>query len=870
MLFRRVGYFFLTAALLQPVSACAETNAVDLLRRADQFADLFNWSDAGPLYHQAAQLFDREGDLPNAKHAKLGEIRASMETLDLPETSDFLGRELDSALLQSDLQLRLMCLIVKGDIDGEIDSGPAFADWTEALKTAQTLSDNRWESRARAELGFQQFLRGDSAAAMKAVAGALIYAHRTGDVGAQIRYLGAIGTGLALRQSSDQAIQYLDQAIGLAKKTPNAGYPFVAVAGKIQALINKREFGPALSLINEAKHEAETRRKNIKLAQLFLFEADIAMEQHHWPEAVRSLIRAAGLPGPRQSRLFSECEMKLADVYRQQHDFRRAEAAAAAAVAATGGSSDIYLAPARLRTLAAVESALGRKAKANELLQRATDIVEGFVARAPDLPVRSAILTEASAIFADHFTLATDQGHPEEAFRIIEEVRGRIVAERMLHPVVADVTDIKTEDEVRRLKVSLVKARTQRERRVLSDRLFFAEQARWTKLSETKQLPSINPSSEISLGLVQRELGRNETVLEFVLGTDESFCLKINRSEAKIVRVAPKATIEAAATAYLSQVKARQDCGKAARQLYALLIEPLGLTQSVSSIILVPDGVLNLIPFAALVDQTGELLVRKRTVWLLPSAGTLVLQRRTHKAEAPRMLLAVGGVEYGENTTGPAATRRTDYDIDPSRIPDLPGTEEEVRSAAQTLRANDAVLQIGKDGTETQFKNAPLDQFRIIHLAVHGKANDKNVERAALLFRPNPPTDDGLLESREILGLRLNADLVVLSACETAVGHMQGEEGIANLARIFLMVGAKSVVSTLWQIDDNYSLFLMKRFYTHVRDGKTVAEALSLSQNELLEKFGPDTPPADWAAFTVIGEGNTLIPSTKLKEISQR
>ena len=113
-----------------------------------------------------------------------------------------------------------MCLIVKGDIDGEIDSGPAFADWTEALKTAQTLSDKRWESRARAELGFQQFLRGDSAAAMKAVAGALIYAHQTRDVGAQIRYLGAIGTGLALRQSDDQAIQYLDQAIGLAKKTP--------------------------------------------------------------------------------------------------------------------------------------------------------------------------------------------------------------------------------------------------------------------------------------------------------------------------------------------------------------------------------------------------------------------------------------------------------------------------------------------------------------------------------------------------------------------------------------------------------------------------------------------------------------------------
>jgi len=870
MWFRRIFLCFLAASLLGPGSTCAETNAADLLRRADQLADLFNWADAGPLYHQAAKLFDAEGDLQKATHAKIGETRASMETLDLPATSDFLGRELDSAPLQNDLRLRLMCLIVKGDIDGEIDSGPAFADWTEALKTAQKLGDKRWESRARAELGFQQFLRGDSAAAMKAVASALIYAHQTGDIGAQVRYLGAIGTVLALRQSNDQAIQYLDQAIGLAEKTPDAGYPFVAAAGKIQALINKREFGSALSLISEAKQEAEVRHKNIKLAQLLLFEADIAMEQQRWPEAARILKSVAGLPSARQSRLFSECEMKLADLYRQQHDLRTAEAAASAAISATGGSSDIYLAPARLRTLAAVESALGRKAKADELLQRATDIVEGFVAHAPDLPVRSAILTEASAIFADHFALAANRGRRDEAFRIIEEIRGRIVAERLLHPAIPDVADIKTEDEVRRLKVSLVRARTQVQRRMLSDQLFFAEQARWTKLSEEKQFPSINPSFEIALGEVQRHLERHEVILEFVLGADHSFCLRISRFETKIVQLAPKAKIETAATDYLTQVKARQDCGKAARELHAELIEPLRLPQDVSSIIVVNDGVLNLIPFAALADQTGQLLIRKYTIWYLPSAGALVLQRRMHKVEAPRMLLAIGGVEYGAAAARASGTRGSDYDFDLSKMPDLPGTAEEVRSAAETLGANDAVLKIGMDGTKTEFKKAQLDQFRIIHLAVHGKADSKNVERAALIFRPNPPADDGLLESREILGLHLNADLVVLSACETAVGHLQGEEGIATLARIFLMVGARSVVSTLWQIDDNYSLFLMKRFYIHLRGGKTVAQALALSQNELLDKFGSDSSPADWAAFTLIGEGNTLIASTNVKEARQR
>jgi CHAT domain-containing protein len=139
-----------------------------------------------------------------------------------------------------------------------------------------------------------------------------------------------------------------------------------------------------------------------------------------------------------------------------------------------------------------------------------------------------------------------------------------------------------------------------------------------------------------------------------------------------------------------------------------------------------------------------------------------------------------------------------------------------------------------------------------------------------LIFRPDPPQDDGLLEPREILALHLNADLVVLSACDTAVGHLQGEEGIANLARAFLMAGSQSVISTLWSIDDTYSLFLMKHFYTHLRDGLTEAEALRLSQAELLSKFGKDTPVADWGAFTLLGDGDRAILPQNRTEVSSR
>lgn len=241
------------------------------------------------------------------------------------------------------------------------------------------------------------------------------------------------------------------------------------------------------------------------------------------------------------------------------------------------------------------------------------------------------------------------------------------------------------------------------------------------------------------------------------------------------------------------------------------------------------------------------------------------------------MFLGVGGVDY---TNKPQSimlaeakarlTRGDYYDVDLTHLPNLPGTEEEIRGAADILGASNATLLTGRNGTESEFKAARLNQFRIVHLAVHGKANAKNPDRAALIFRPDAPQEDGLLEPREILGLHLNADLVVLSACNTAVGHLQGEEGIANLARAFLIAGSESVISTLWPIDDTYSLFLMKRFYTHLRDGVTEAEALRFSETDLLNKFGKDTPAADWAAFTLLGDGDRVMFPENRTEVSSR
>jgi CHAT domain-containing protein len=121
--------------------------------------------------------------------------------------------------------------------------------------------------------------------------------------------------------------------------------------------------------------------------------------------------------------------------------------------------------------------------------------------------------------------------------------------------------------------------------------------------------------------------------------------------------------------------------------------------------------------------------------------------------------------------------------------------------------------------------------------------------------------DDGFLQSSEVADLRFNADLVVLSACETAVGALEGEEGIANLSRAFLLAGAKTVISTLWQVDDDASLFLMKHFYAHLAEQKTPAYALTAAKRDFLRTFGSKAAPFDWAAFGAEGEiGRPIFP----------
>jgi CHAT domain-containing protein len=191
----------------------------------------------------------------------------------------------------------------------------------------------------------------------------------------------------------------------------------------------------------------------------------------------------------------------------------------------------------------------------------------------------------------------------------------------------------------------------------------------------------------------------------------------------------------------------------------------------------------------------------------------------------------------------------------------LPGSVDEVRMVRGTLRDVKTVVLSGDEATEPNFKREASKEFDVVHLAVHAFADKDFPDRAALVFASDPKSgEDGLLQVREIRELPMrHTRLVTLSACDTSVGRIEGEEGVSSIVYAFLYAGARSAVASLWNIDDSITSELMKAFYAELERGKTEAAAMRTAQLKLLRRGGQSSAPLYWAAFDVMGDGSTTI-----------
>jgi CHAT domain-containing protein len=289
------------------------------------------------------------------------------------------------------------------------------------------------------------------------------------------------------------------------------------------------------------------------------------------------------------------------------------------------------------------------------------------------------------------------------------------------------------------------------------------------------------------------------------------------------------------------------------RNLYDVLLRPITEATQKETLVIIPDGPLHLVPFEGFVDESGHYLVETHTVIYEPSATSFYLLRQDtrHPHTFAHVLLGVGGVPYNTSELKQVSLTRG---YNANGLADLPGSRDEVLAAEAAIHDPTDTLLLGSEATESNLKRAGLAQYRIIHLAVHGFASNEDPNHSALVLLSDPGAgEDGFLQAAEIVQLRLNADLVILSACDTGIGPVEGEEGIAALSRAFLLAGAKAVVSTLWSINDAYSLAVMTHFYKHLAAHEPAAEALTHAKRDMLREFGPTAAPLYWAGFIFDG-----------------
>ena len=281
---------------------------------------------------------------------------------------------------------------------------------------------------------------------------------------------------------------------------------------------------------------------------------------------------------------------------------------------------------------------------------------------------------------------------------------------------------------------------------------------------------------------------------------------------------------------------------KQLQNLYQVLIEPIKdlLPKNAEErVTFIPHESLFLVPFGALQNQEGKYLIEEHTILTAPSIQVLELTNEKRQQVRGKEVLVIGNPVMPSIEFVPGFPRQ--------QLQPLPSAEVEAKEIARMF--NTTALT-GAVATKQEVLGK-ISAARIIHLATHGLLDDLDGMGlpGAIALAPGSG-DEGLLTSNEIMGLKLNAELVVLSACDTGRGKITSD-GVIGLSRSFLSAGTPSVVVSLWAVPDNSTADLMKEFYRELQQNSDKAKALRGAMLRMIDK---NLPPRDWAAFTLVGE----------------
>ena len=393
----------------------------------------------------------------------------------------------------------------------------------------------------------------------------------------------------------------------------------------------------------------------------------------------------------------------------------------------------------------------------------------------------------------------------------------------------------------------------------------------------------LTQGSTLSAKEIQKLLDDETVLLEYKLGAKRSFLWLVTKDSIQLYTLPTRDAIEKTARGFYDSTISRDKTkemktGEFSNKLSQILLAPVAAQIENKRLAIVADGVLQFIPFASLQtpglkSKSQNLLIETNEIVILPSASVLAeLRRNSSTRQAPEKTIAVFADPIFEaddprlaknvekTVSKPAELGRVlrDFNLGET-LPRLLSSREEARNISGFVSKNQAVSNVDFEASRENATSENLAHYRILHFATHGLLDTSRPEFSGLVFSlydKNGKSQDGFLRLNQVYNLNLNSDLVVLSACQTALGKDVRGEGLIGLTRGFMYAGARRVVASLWKVDDAATAEFMRRVYqNHLQKNLSPAAALRKTQNEMrqIPRF---RSAYFWAGFTLQGEWN--------------
>lgn len=865
-----------------------ETQAEALLALSAR-QNLDNHTVALQTAQQALRLWQELAKTDGIARAYAQIARCYYARSDLPEAIQNYEKALQLWRDRNDSRQQAAILIMLAFIENR------KGDWSNSIAfylQAQSLIENETDPQKRGQIanGFGEIFTANGLPenGLRYYQQALDEFRQTSDAGDDTMSIWAIGSTHYLLGDYPEALRYLQQA--LAGVAPDSLYA---------ALCSEY-----LGRVYYSLGEYPTALQYLQAALIIYMRADNPMEA----------ARVRALTG---------------QVYEQQGRLKQAKAEYQSALKTFRALTDRVNQSATLFAMGSLELQQGNLILAQDYLRQSIEVTENLRRVSGSRDLTAAFSATVHGRYEKYIECLMRQyeAHPSQAllaraFEISDISRARSLAELLqatqtnlisgLDPQLAEQERalrqaLKVKEDY---KIALLGKAHQKKKMIVLEADLSGLQAEYKRVSEIIEArypayKEITRPAPWNLQSIQEQVIADDQtlLLEYSLGSEKSYVWAVTRDGIKSYDLSAQARIrEAAEKAYRllaapAPSHPANEITLAVEELSRLVLSPVAAELADKRrIIIVADGILHYIPFQILLNPNAdkEPLVAAYEISNTPSASILgELRKEAGRQQPTKILAAFGDPEFGsgdaqekqkaesesavaaqpmEEARLQQALRDLELDgeaFDASAIQPLFHARGELAALREAASGGETFVASGEAATREQLLSMDLTQYAILHFATHGLLDPKRPENSGLLLSTSKG-QNGFVALQDIYGLRAPVDLVVLSACQTALGKDVRGEGLLGLARGFMYAGASSVVASLWKVNDEATAELMRQFYLNMlQKGMTPAAALRAAQNRIRQR--PEWQmPYYWAGFTLQGEYRQVIEPLSVTPVRQK